>query len=87
MGHTRCMLDKQGYMHAGASTPPRARTPTCTHAHAHIDKYVMLIAFPRQQWFVNEPQCYVVRTLSVLFIITPTCFGYKLQLSSGSYKF
>jgi hypothetical protein len=37
---------------------------TCTLAHT--DKYVILIAFPRQKWFANAPQCYVIRTLSLL---------------------
>jgi hypothetical protein len=43
------MLDKQGYMHARACTRPRAPAPA--HTHAHTDKYIILIAFPRQQWF------------------------------------
>jgi len=29
-------------------------------------EYVILIALPRQQWYANAPQCYVVRALSVL---------------------
>ena len=33
--HTRCMMDKQGYMHARACTRPRARAQLCTCAHAH----------------------------------------------------
>ena len=48
MAHTRFMLDKQGYMH----TRPRVRAPTRTHAHT--DKYVICIAFPRQQWFTID---------------------------------
>jgi hypothetical protein len=43
--------------------PPHARTYTHTH------NYVIFIAFPQQQWFANVPQCYVIRTLSVLIII------------------
>ena len=43
----------------------RARTGT----HAHTDKYVILIAFPRQQWFANASQCYVIRTLHVLLLL------------------
>ena len=31
-------------------------------------EYVIRIAFPLQQWFTNEPQCWVIRTLLVLFI-------------------
>ena len=47
------MLDKQGYMHARACTRPRAPAPALTHARTrtHTDKYIILIAFPRQQWF------------------------------------
>ena len=41
-------------MHVCAWTRPRARVPTCTHSrtrkHAHTDQYVLLIAFPQQQW-------------------------------------
>ena len=48
MAHTRCMLDKQDYM------------------HARTDKHVILIAFPRKQWFVNALWCCVTLTLSVL---------------------
>ena len=58
MAHMRCMLDKQGYMHARACTLLRAQTPTHTHTHtthartrAHRTKYLILIAFPWQQWF------------------------------------
>jgi hypothetical protein len=35
MAHARCVLDKQGY--------------TPSHIHARAQKYVILIAFPRQQ--------------------------------------
>ena len=28
-----------------------------SRTHAHTDQYVILIAFPRQQWFDNAPQC------------------------------
>ena len=41
-------------MHVCACTRPRARVPARTHARAsmaHTDKYVILIAFPQQQWF------------------------------------
>ena len=30
---------------------PRVRVPTCTRKHAHTGHYVILIAFPQQQWF------------------------------------
>jgi hypothetical protein len=68
---------------------------TCTYAHANASgharthKHVGLtfISFPRQQWFANAPQCYVTRTLSVLFVvISPigtVVSTYKLLLSTG----
>ena len=41
-------------MHVCACTRPRTRVPTCMHAHArkhaHTAQYVILIAFPQQQW-------------------------------------
>jgi hypothetical protein len=42
------VLDYQGYMHvyAHALGYPHART----RKHAHTDQYVILIAFPQQQW-------------------------------------
>ena len=59
MAHTRCTLDKQG-----------TRKNTHAHAHApaitHTDKYVVLIAFPRN-CYANAPQCYVIHILPVLF--------------------
>ena len=48
------MLDKQGYMHAHVCTRPRVSART--HARAHTHKYIIFIAFPRQQWFENAPQ-------------------------------
>jgi hypothetical protein len=44
--HTRCMLDKQGYMHEDAHAQAPGYTHTHTHTHTH--KYVTLIDFPRQ---------------------------------------
>ena len=43
-------------------------TPTCpvTCIHAHTDKYVILISFPRQQLFAKASHCYVMPTLPVL---------------------
>ena len=61
MAHTRCMLHKQSYMHSRACTRPRARAQAGTHKH------VILIAFPRQRWFANAPQYYVICTLPVVF--------------------
>ena len=42
--------------------------------HAHTDKCVILIAFPRQQRFAKAPQCYVIRTLAVLFLPLFCCY-------------
>jgi hypothetical protein len=52
-------------------------TATCTQAHAHAHalgrtqthKYGIFIAFTRQQWFANAPQCYVIRILCVLLFM------------------
>jgi hypothetical protein len=61
-----CTLDKQGYMCARPCTRPRAPQ---THVRAHTEKYVILIAFTLQQWFVHAPQCYVNKhTLPVLLL-------------------
>ena len=40
-------------MHVCACTRPRARVlmHARTRKHAHTDQYVILIAFPQQQWF------------------------------------
>jgi hypothetical protein len=35
--------------------------------NTHLE-YVIVFGIPRQQWFANAPQYYVIRTLSVLFI-------------------
>ena len=47
-------------------TRPRPRVPICKHAHT--DQYVISywLLFHSNNGFVNEPQCYVIRTLSVL---------------------
>ena len=44
------------------------RAPTHTHVltHACTHKYVRLAAFPGQQYFVNAPRYYVMRTLPFL---------------------
>jgi hypothetical protein len=53
-----------------------ARTHARTREHARTDQYMKLIAFPRQKYFANTPQYYVMRTLSVLFLT-------KLKLSKN----
>jgi hypothetical protein len=42
------------------------RPPTLTRTHTHTQKFVILIDFPRQQWFENAPQLYVIGALPVL---------------------
>jgi hypothetical protein len=39
------------------ATSRSTHTPSRTHPHKSTDKYVILIAFQRQQWFANAPQC------------------------------
>ena len=47
MRHKSCVPNKQDCMHACT----RMQTPTCSGTHAHTQKYVILIAFRRQEWF------------------------------------
>jgi hypothetical protein len=67
MAHTRCVLEKQGYMHV------------CTHAHA--DQYVNLLLFHDNNGFVNAPQCYVISKLPVLFVfVSEFCMVCEVNL-------
>ena len=43
------------------------RIPNATNTHSGC---LTLIAFPPQQWLTSGPQCYVVRTLPVLFYVS-----------------
>ena len=70
------MLDKQGYMHARACTRPRVRANASARTHTH--EYVIVIAFPRQQWFANAPQCYLIRPL-------PVCLTLSSRAVSGQF--
>ena len=59
-------------LHAGLATLHaliRTHTPTRPgiNMHARTHGSVSNIAFPRQQRFANAPQCYVIRTLPILF--------------------
>ena len=57
------ILGKQGYTRRSTCPPPCTRTHilgrtyalvhmlAAARSHAHTQKYVMFIAFPRQQWF------------------------------------
>jgi hypothetical protein len=82
MAHTICMLDKQGYMHAHASTRPPFR------ARAHTHKYVVLIAFPRQQRLRESAsilRCFVNFVAGDHFI-TQLRFNVKLNNSINVYQ-
>ena len=48
-----CWISKttRAQAHACARAPTPTHTCARTHAHAHTQKYVILIGFPRQQWF------------------------------------
>ena len=94
------MLDKQGYMRARTCTGPRVRAPlshtharTHPRAHAHIEKYVIFIAFWRQHWFRERATVLRYSTLSVLFVLNVAvrrrhdltlkgtiCWGFKLKI-------
>jgi hypothetical protein len=51
-------------LHAHAHAPGYLHARTHTHAHRPISN---TSCSPRQQEFANAPQCYVIRTLSLLF--------------------
>jgi hypothetical protein len=40
-----------------------------THAPGNLHRGKCVTCFPRQKWFANAPQCYVIRTLPVLFLL------------------
>ena len=83
MAHTRCVLDYQGHMHVCACIRSRTRVPTCTRKHAHTDKYIILIAFPLQQWFRERASvlhyayiaCLVWHSLILKLILTLSHLG------------
>jgi hypothetical protein len=50
------------HSHAHALRHPHA----CARTHRQIRTSNTRIAFPRQQWFANAPQCYVTRILPIL---------------------
>jgi hypothetical protein len=67
------MLDKQDYMRACVCTPPLARAPARKRTRARTRRQ-MCNTFPRQQWFANAPQYYVIRTLpALLSLLRITC--------------
>jgi hypothetical protein len=60
-------------MHTLTPTRPGIHMHALTRKHAHTDRYVMLL-FHCNSCFVNVPQCYVTRTLPVLFILARRSF-------------
>jgi hypothetical protein len=68
-----CMLDLVR-LYARKQTPAHPQPHTCSPyalPRVYLQKYVIPIAFPRQQWFVNAPECYILHTLPVLFVKLP----------------
>ena len=63
-------ISKQAKDNTLAPTPVRART--------HTQKYVIPIAFHDNIGFLNAPQCYVRRTLPLLFVISTNITNSKL---------
>jgi hypothetical protein len=68
-------------------THARARTPTCTHK----EKYVILISFPRQQWFRERASvlrytyiaCLVILYSHFKFTTRSICFIFSYLVSSN----
>ena len=64
-------ISKSTAVHAHAHAHPRKRT----HSRASTHRQICNTAFPQQQKFTKTPQCYDVRTLTVLFspVDTASC--------------
>ena len=64
-----CLISKgtRAQAHDCARTPTRMHAHSCTHPRerAHTQRYEILLYC--KNGFVNAPQCYVIRTLPVLF--------------------
>ena len=56
--------------HTHAHPQPHTCSPYAL-PRVYLQKYVIPIAFPRQQWFVNAPECYILHTLPILFVKLP----------------
>ena len=78
MAHTRCMLNKQGYVNARTRT--RAHPRTRARAHTHI----IPIAFRQQQLFANAPQYYVILHCIYCWLYCSLCI--QLQQSIHPLK-
>ena len=68
-------------MRMHTQTRPGKHMHAHTRKHAHTYQYVILIAFPQQQRFVNAPHCYVIRTFPVLF-----CFIFAVLVLSQKFR-
>ena len=56
--------------------------PKATNTHS---EYVILTAFPLQQWLHEAPQCYVIRTRSLLFYVTHAVHILIFSTSTNKY--
>ena len=65
-------------------TRPDTHMHARTRKHEHTDQYVIIIAFPQQQWFRNAPKCYVIRTLAVLFCLLAVVLPCDMYLARHS---
>ena len=61
------------YFRAGQATDGNMAPENCTldtQGYTHtLSEYAILIAIPLQQWLYEEPQCYVILSLSVLLYV------------------
>ena len=62
--------------HACACVPPTPPHLTPTHAHAHTDQYVTLIAFQQQQWFLELAS--LLRYTYIACIVLYMCHCYAV---------
>jgi len=67
MAHAHCMLDKYGYTH------------THTHTHTHT-VYIILIAFPLQQWLLERASLLRYTYIACLFkVLNSVCTCYRFR--------
>ena len=77
--HKPVPVDPHPLTHAQALTHARVQTHTYTHTHTHTQKYVVIIAFPRQQWFR--------KLASLLRYMYIACFAHLLFLFCKQFAF
>jgi hypothetical protein len=82
MAHAHCMLGATGGSMAHAHCMQGAIDDSMAHAHLHagchrpqntLREFVIIIAFPVQQWLHEHAS--IIHTLSVLFIFILCAFG------------